>query len=273
MKKITLWAFQHPVVARTLMVILQIILIILMIELAGLLFEYGIQIPFWLFWLTSFLLAVDFLIFYSGKRKWKRMINGKYLIRKANEAFVGAGFAMLVLIFFNRNLAAAGVNAPAWASAFVQETGMTPGNPRLASIRLASIPLQPINTNVAATTATTDVSSTTPSATGISKKELRKQLRSQLKELRKELRQSDEKDKGWKIFLVIFVGVILVAGLAVLSCTIACNGAEAAAILLFLGGTTLIVFAITRWVQKIKGTGRFKKINPPAEPKPDPAIS
>jgi uncharacterized iron-regulated membrane protein len=83
------------------------------------------------------------------------------------------------------------------------------------------------------------------------------------KELRKIARNETKKTPQWvKILLTVLV-VVVAAGLmyvlAALACTIACNGSEALAWIVFLAGSAGIVFGAVRIIQWIFGRKRKKR--------------
>ena len=76
----------------------------------------------------------------------------------------------------------------------------------------------------------------------------------------------DEKDNNlplWAKIVLIFLAVVVAAGLlyvlAALACTISCSGAEALAVIVALVGTFGIVFGAIRLIQAILGKKRRKK--------------
>lgn len=87
-----------------------------------------------------------------------------------------------------------------------------------------------------------------------------------IKELRKELKkafsQKKEIKKGWKITLII-LSILVAAGLILLlvalSCSIACNGSEALAIIVFLIGTAAVIFGVLKLIQYISGNKRRRE--------------
>lgn len=94
---------------------------------------------------------------------------------------------------------------------------------------------------------------------------IKKEKRLQKKEARsfwKKLAAKNDRSKAAKILLIVLTVVValgLLYVLAALSCTIACSGAEALAVLVALAGTFGIVFGAIRIIQHILGKERKKK--------------
>lgn len=70
---------------------------------------------------------------------------------------------------------------------------------------------------------------------------------------KKEIRKIIQDGQGGKIALIIILAVILILGLAVVSCAIACEGPILLGIGIFVVGTGAIIYGIVRWIQKIRG--------------------
>ncbi len=83
------------------------------------------------------------------------------------------------------------------------------------------------------------------------------------KEWRKIARSRTEENPKWVKILLTVLLVVIAAGLmyvlAALACTIACNGSEALAWIVFLAGSAGIIFAAVRTIQWIFGRKRKKR--------------
>jgi protein-S-isoprenylcysteine O-methyltransferase Ste14 len=91
-------------------------------------------------------------------------------------------------------------------------------------------------------------------------KEKKKLLKQQVRAIKK----SDELSKGAKaalIVLSIIVALGLLYAVAALACGIACNGSGAAAIIVGIGGTFLVVFLLILVIRGINGKRKKKAIN------------
>jgi hypothetical protein len=89
-------------------------------------------------------------------------------------------------------------------------------------------------------------------------KERRKLLKQQVKEIKK----ANDPSKGEKVLLVI-LSILVALGLlyliAALSCSIACSGSEAIALLVAIGGTVGVIFLLIFVIRAIYGKKRKKK--------------
>jgi len=97
-----------------------------------------------------------------------------------------------------------------------------------------------------------------------------KERKKLLKEQVKAIKKSKETSEGGKVALII-LSVIVAIGLiylvAALACNLSCSGSDAAAVLVGVGGTALIVFLLILVIRSI--TGKKKKlIKSPPENKP-----
>jgi hypothetical protein len=89
----------------------------------------------------------------------------------------------------------------------------------------------------------------------------KKGLRKLVRELRRKYRDADNGSKVALTILVVVIFVFAVFGLAALSCSIACSGAEGLAYIVFFLGLGGLIFGLVKLLQRIK---RGKK-KPPAE--------
>ena len=83
-------------------------------------------------------------------------------------------------------------------------------------------------------------------------------LKTQLKEIRK----ADDMSKGEKVALII-LSVIVALGLLALvgsaACTLSCNGSDAAALIVAIGGTALVVWLLISVIRRINSKTRKKR--------------
>ncbi len=83
------------------------------------------------------------------------------------------------------------------------------------------------------------------------------------------------KEKNKRVFLTIFTIVLAVAiglGLTALACSIACNGSEALALILLLGGLFLLILFTILIVRDINGRSKKKLKDPVPTPETKPEI-
>ncbi len=94
------------------------------------------------------------------------------------------------------------------------------------------------------------------------KKILRREFSRQLKTYTKAVLEGDEKTKNntGKIILVIVAAVGLTFLLAMLACSIACNGAEVAAVLIMALGLGALIWGSIALINRIKRGGPRKEL-------------
>ncbi|WP_290799339.1 hypothetical protein [Flavihumibacter sp. UBA7668] len=220
MKQLSRWAFQWPQSARFIIAFVQILVFSLMIQLAYDFQEIGVYLPLWLFWFSLLVVLAGYFFLYNIRIKTKRRLVGSYYRRKLFDGTVIAASFLLVLVAFNRNMT--------WVSF---QHGVMAG----LTTHQTSIPVQEII-----------------EPAGITRKS-NKLSRMEKKSWRKEIRKISQDGQGGKIALIIILSVILILGLAVVSCAIACEGPVLLGIGIFVVGTGAIIYGIVRWIQKIRG--------------------
>ncbi|PVD49726.1 hypothetical protein DC498_22370 [Terrimonas sp.] len=226
MKKISSWAMYHAVQARLIMLLIKIVLFFLALYTGNQLQEQGIYFSDKAFSLVLLFFIVAVFI-YPDKRQKKVYFEYRYYIRqKINDFIIALCSFFILIITFNTNL-------------FSQ----------LHNSAHASIVFPERNNNVVV-----------PGKDGkqekLSIKEWRKLkagLKKQLKRLviTKPGESGTGKNKGWKLALAIFSGVVLTALLAALACSIACNGSEVVAVIIAAVGLTGIIFGLIAWIKSI----------------------
>jgi hypothetical protein len=239
MKKISFWAKHHQWSARFVIISCFILLTITGILVGKLLEDIGVLLPSIIF---SICISLYFtgILFYPSKSK-RRKFNPSLLYKtqkKFDLLLAACTFLMLICISNDRfqslqyfpSLQAATVNKPNVPADSTTKTYKT--------INAFSASLKDEN------------------GKSLKWKEKKKLLREQVRAIKK----SDGMSKGAKVALIV-LSVIVALGLlyavAALACGVACNGSEAAAILVGIGGTFLVVFLLILVIRSI--TGRRKK--------------
>lgn len=235
MIKISCWAKHNPAKARIVIVVLHMLLIGLAIYAGTALNELGIQAPAILPYILMPLSFVILFLYPSQKTK-KDKFSRKQLYRLQKTLdFLTAAFSFILVCFVANNYyshqfalpvsaASIGLNKPGRAKPTAQEI-------------LASLPYR-------------NKSTLTKSEKRILKTEFKKQLKVYLKA---KLTKDDETaSKAIFIILSIIAAVGITFLLAALACNIACNGSEAAAIVLFTLGVTITVLLLIYVIKKIK---------------------
>ena len=242
MKKISIWAKNHKWSARILIVLSFVILTIAGITTGILLDSLNITIPAAVL-IISFLIYFAGIIFYPSKSERKKIIASLFYKKQKTCDFILAAstFSMLICI----------------------------SNDRFRSIQYfsplqaatASKPITPADSTLKAYKSITAFSASLKNETGKSLKwkEKKKLLKEQIRAIKK----SGELSQGGKIALII-LSVIVALGLlylvAVLSCSISCNGSAAAALIVGIGGAALVTFLLIIVIRGILGKKKKKAI-------------
>lgn len=220
MKELSYWAKANPHRARLLIILIYILLNIAGLIVGSLLWAAGIQLEE----TFMFMLAVTVVLLYVMYPK-----KAAYYKRKIFHGLMAVCTFLIITVFGNQ------LHRP---------------NPQVFFI----------NTTQAVTHITNSQQPNTHEPTTI-KKDKRLQKKD-TRSLLKKLAAKNDRSKAAKIFLIALTVIIalgLLYLLAVLSCTIACSGAEALAVLVALAGTFGIVFGAIRIIQHILGKERKKK--------------
>lgn len=94
------------------------------------------------------------------------------------------------------------------------------------------------------------------------KRQLRKRIRKNVRKLRAKERQLTKYEKSLIVFLSLLLGVVLGYLVLALSCSIACSGSEALALIVLLGGFTLIIVGFVAIVRSLYGKKAKKEMEP-----------
>jgi membrane protease YdiL (CAAX protease family) len=226
MKQLSYWAKLHPQSARLIIILLYIPINLIGLVLGSLLWDVGIQLTTAFLQLIVFLVLALFLI-YPKK--------ATFLKRKIFHGCMALCTFLMICFYGNQ------INQP---------------NPHIfvfnstQAVSYTTINEQPVKAGI-----------------GKSKKETH-QLK---KELRKQLRKSEDGKQlpTWAKVLLILLSSIAALFLLVLvlylSCSLACNGAEALAIIVLLAGLFGIFFGANRLTQLILGKKRRKRMKSEVE--------
>jgi hypothetical protein len=220
MKQLSYWAKVNPQIARIFIILIYILINIAGLIAGSLLWASGIQLK----GSFMFVLAVTVVSLYVIYPK-----KAVYYKRKIFHGLMAVCTFLIITVFGNQ------LHSPNPQIFFVNTTQ--------AVTHIANIDKHNIHepTNI--------------------KKEKRLQKK-EARSLWKKLAAKDDRSKAAKIFLIVLTVIIalgLLYLLAALSCTIACSGAEALAVLVAIAGTFGIVFGSIRIIQHILGKERKKK--------------
>jgi hypothetical protein len=234
MRHISLWAKNHVIQARVYIAILKVLLIALAIFTGNNLKEFGIEISYGvcLAFVGIFAIAV---LFYPKHRSYVRQ-------KSCDYAIIVATFAMLASIINRDQLFISAISATANTPSSVITNDPPSAEQILNSLKYRD----------------------KKSLTRQEKRILKRELKHQLKVYAKATFQG-KKDEGSKALLII-LAVIGALGLAycvaALSCSLSCNGAEGAAVVVAILGTILVIGLLILVIRRIVRGPRRKRIDP-----------
>lgn len=225
MRKVSVWAFQHPWTARLIIISLYIPINFLGIITGDLLYDFGIVFPG--MFLLSLIAIVILLTFYYPSYKKTSENSNSYKKQKAFDLLLGiCTFCMICFTGNQKNVQ----------------------HPFSLTTEVISVPIP--------TAYVTEINSPVKEKTGIAKqkltkKENKKKAKNFFKQLRKKYKDLSDGEKILLVFLTVVIALILLYLLAALACTIACAGSEALAYVVFFLGTGGIIYLAVHLIIKI----------------------
>ncbi len=249
MKKISLWAKHHPWPARLSIVALYIILNASGISLGKLLSASGFHLPSFT-WSLLCLLLFSAMLLYPYKESKRIWGSSKFYVRQktADLVLLLASFGMIVFL--------ANQDTTLLTSQFVQ-----------ASIIMEKeFPVKDSSTRTYKTLNEFGASMRDENGQKLKWKERKKLLKQQISAINKAEGMS-EADRSLLIVLSILLAALALAGVAALACNLSCSGSEAAAIVVAIGGTALVIFLLVRAIRSINRKNKKQlEAPPPKEP-------
>ena len=241
MKRLSTWARHNKWQARIVIIISWFLLTLLGIYIGITLKKLTAVLPSSVF-VSSIVAFFITILFYPHKqqRKTKKIIS--YAWRKSCDiAVAAASFIMVVYV----------ANKPE-----VLFSGYQFAN--AAVISRTSLPADSINKSYKSIK---DFTSLMKDENGnlLKWKERKKLLKAQLKAIRK----ADDMSKAENVvltFLSVIVAVGLLSLVASIACSLSCNGLDAAAVLVGIGGTALVVWLLMFVIRRIDGKTRKKRV-------------
>lgn len=246
MRKTSIWAKTHKWPARFIIIGSFIILNALGIFCGILLNDLNISLTtaFLLFFLGIYILGV--LLYPAKWMKGKILSSTAFYIRKKSCDFILAAAAFGMFIYLGNHPEKIFQGYPSLNAAIVI-------NP--------SLPKDSITKGYKSISAFS-ASMKDKDGNQLKWKERKKLLKEQVRGIKK----SNDLSKGQKTFLII-LSVIVALGLlflvASLACSLSCNGSDALAVIVGLGGTALIVFLFVLVMRSIQGKKKKKSSSQP----------
>lgn len=237
MKKISFWAKAHHWQARILIVVCYLLLTIIGTIIGLQLNDLSIQIPSWFMGSTIILfLAAGIIYPISNKRT--------YLFRKTCDSILAVCTFLMIIFAGNQYGGLSGwlvaANSPNEVQASVIKDSSKTG---YKSIQAFTSSMKDKDGKM------------------LKWKERRKLLKTQLREIKKSDELSDGAKAGLTILCVV-VALGLLYLVAAAACSLSCNGAEAAALLVGIGGLAAVVVLFVIAIRAIYNKKK-KKVIPP----------
>lgn len=245
MRNISAWAKQHKNKARLSIIFLKILLAFMACYVAKALHEIKIILPGIMAFSALCLFIVAALIYPSGK---KSTLSGKFFYLKQKSCdyiLVASGFFMMV--FFVNTRFYTLTNQPV---VFANTPAAFKTNPPTAEEILKSLEHR-------------DKKSLTRQEKRILKHEFKKQLKVYVKS--KISGKKAEGDQAFLIILTIIAALGVMYLVAALSCSLACNGSDGAAIAVAILGAAGVIWATIAIINRITRGPKKKLSNTPAQ--------
>ncbi len=232
MKKVSLWAKDHVIESRILIVIFYILLNVIGVYTGKLFREINVILPELYF--TICLIITTFLwIAYPTKYHLENGMRKttSYFHRKIFDLSL-ATITFLMIVYAGNNWKNLFVHSePAQATRIVRIT------------KDSALINNPLIKNFISLLKNTDLSK-------LSTREKIKLVRDQVKKIRHD-QDTPKKNKTGLIIISILVALALIAGVAALSCSIGCAGSEALAAIVAVVGIALIIFLLIKVIKRI----------------------
>ena len=219
-RAISYWGKDHPTLTRLILILLNGILCVLALALGLLAFLYEVEIPESIKYILAGLAVLSLLI-YPSKYANIHFIKYSYWQRKRMDFILSfLGFLLLATLF---NGFLSGTSKLNEESAYAQQVVYKPktfkekwkqkvdGFPMVKEYRA-----------------------------------FKKQIKQEARLLKKELKASNQNDESWKaivLTLLILIGAYLTGSfIALLACSLACNGSEALALIVLVFGWLAVIY-------------------------------
>jgi hypothetical protein len=244
MKRLSTWARHNKWQARIIIIISWILLTLLGIYIGITLKELNAILPASVFMGSIVAFLIAFLIYPFKQQKKTKKIISFYAWQKSCDFVVAA--TSFIMVIYVANKPETLFSGYQFAHAFV--------------INRISLPA---DTNNESYKTIKDFTASIKDENGnfLKWKERKKLLRRQIKAIRK----ADDMSKD-KMAALIILSVIVAIGLLVLvgsaACTLSCNGSDAAAALVYIGGTALVVWLLILVIRRINGKTKMKRVKP-----------
>jgi len=232
MRTISAWAHRHNSQARFIIIISWILLTFLGMYIGSTLKELETILPMQVFSISVILFLVSFVVYPLGVRG--RMKKNSYFFRKSCDFVVGASSFIMVVCAANQP----SIFLDSYQSIY-------------AALHSRSVVPKDSARRTYQTINEFSASMKDKEGKMLKWKERKKLLKAQVKGIRK----SSDTTKGEKTALIILSAIValgLLALVASAACSLSCNGSDAAAILVGVGGTALVIWLLIVVIRKIR---------------------
>jgi hypothetical protein len=241
MRKLSIWARQHPWKARIIIILSHILLLLLALVTGKELSLSTIQLPAYLLYMFVILFITAAFFYPSEKEKKSLSRKISYIKQKTCDFTLAAATFGMVVCISNEALNPVQSFYPVAAGSI---TSLPPNDKPTAQEILASLKHR-------------DKSTLTRSEKRILKQELKEQLKVYVNAKLKG-NKSEGGDAG--LIILAIVGALgLLYVVAVLACNLSCNGSEGAAVTLAVLGTAAVIFGLIMVIRAIVRKSRKKK--------------
>ncbi len=232
MKQISYWAKKHVWQSRALIVLIYILLNILGIFTGKALNDINIIIP-QPYFIACIIFTIILWVWYPKKGNINSNINGSilYFQRKLLDFSLGL-ITFLMIIYAGNN----------WQNLFIKSESAL-ASKIIPMPKDSAIYNNPLIKNFITSLKEMDIAQLT-------QKEKLRLIKKQIKTI-KQSSDTSKSNKTLLIILSVFAALALIYSLAALSCSIACAGSEALAIVVAVAGTALIIYFLVRIIKRI----------------------
>lgn len=232
MKKISIWASVNKWPARIIIVVSYFVLNTIALFLGDALFIANAIIPALWIYVLGFI-AIAAFIFYPSKKTKSDYANFYRSQKTCDLLLISTGF--LLIIAFGNHYQIPNSQSPfSFTYAVAASSSMEKGVTELKVIGPA------------------------PKKKGYLIRQWKQKLKENIRRIRQEYKDASPGQKTALIIVTILVALILLYLVAALSCNISCSGNDAAAVIVLLLGTGLLVFLTVRMIKRINRGGPRK---------------
>ena len=243
MKKYSVWAKRNKKAARLTIVLSFVALTCLGILTGRLLEGSGVSLSASWLWLALVVYFVALIAYPFRKKPGSYRVAYQYARQKTCDVLLAGSTFLLLICVSNKPSVLFSNHGTLYAAVSIQPVQKDSSGKKYQSLRMFS--------------------KTMKDADGkqLKWKERKKLLKQQVKAIRKSA-DSSAAGKALLIVLSVLIALGLIALIAALACEISCAGSEAAAMVIFIGGTGLVILLLVLAIRAILGKKKKKESVP-----------